>query len=149
MLVDRANEHRHVLYICVCVNTQTHTYTHSNFILNIYFYICFYIEKHWFTLKPILIFCPICNSFLWYWEISLPLLEMHLLIWPIPLSITYSSFPQLYTQTHTILLTPIWALKPCTRPPTTQYESLLNSWQVSMPRVCTHPHGHPLHPPWA
>lgn len=66
MLVDRANEHRHVLCVCVCVNTQTHTYTHSNFYLNIYFCICFYIEKHQFTLKPILVFCPICNSFLWY-----------------------------------------------------------------------------------
>ena len=120
MLVDRANEHRHVLCVCVCVNTQTHTYTHSNFYLNIYFCICFYIEKHQFTLKPILVFCPICNSFLWYWETSLPLFEMHLLIWPIPLSITYSYHFLNFTHTHHPPH-PIWALKPCTRPPTTQY----------------------------
>lgn len=88
------------IYVCVCEHTDTYIHTFQLY-LNIYFYICFYIEKHWFTLKPILIFCPICNSFLWYWEISLPLLEMHLLIWPIPLSITYSYHFLNFTHRHT------------------------------------------------
>lgn len=121
----RAPEHA-LIHTHVCTSRHSHVHSHLLLYLLLYWKPWVYINTYFnFTLCLLVLFLfllfHVCNSLHWHWETSLPLFDMHLVIWPIPLYVTHSYHsPALIHNTH------IHQIRPCARPPLPCAQSLPN-----------------------